>query len=132
MKDLTGQRFGRLVVIKIAEPIHRTFKRKYWLCKCDCGNESMICSSYLIRGATKSCGCLRKEISSKNGNKNLKPLDRDKVMIGVRKRCIGGTSITALSKTIPSNNTSGVKGVHWVKSRNKWAAKIEFRKKVYN
>lgn len=55
-KDITGQRFGRLVAL---EP---TSKRRWkgsvvWRCRCDCGSEVFICQSQL--GKTKSCGCLR-------------------------------------------------------------------------
>lgn len=134
MKNITGQRFGRFVALEIAEPLNRTSKRNYWLCKCDCGNEKIVSISDLTTGRTKSCGCLRKEVASKSGIKhqsNLKPLDRDKVMIGVKKTCVYDTSLNALSKTIPSHNTSGVKGVHWDNSRSKWQARIEFQKKQY-
>ena len=40
--DLTGERFGRLVVIKIARLDERN--RRYWLCKCDCGNGNNLVS----------------------------------------------------------------------------------------
>jgi len=57
-KDLTGQRFGKLVVLR------PTAERKYgnvmWECQCDCGNIAMIKGSLLVSGKTKSCGCLRK------------------------------------------------------------------------
>lgn len=56
--DLTGQRFGRLVVIKKVES-HCTNAK--WLCKCDCGNETTALGTTLRRGETKSCGCIRAE-----------------------------------------------------------------------
>lgn len=59
--DLTGKRFGRLEVMEFA------YIRKhisYWLCKCDCGNETTICTGNLKAGKSKSCGCLKKEIAS--------------------------------------------------------------------
>lgn len=59
-KDLTGQRFGKLVVIKETEPHYSNEgnkRRRKWLCKCDCGNEKAIIQSSLISGNTKSCGC---------------------------------------------------------------------------
>lgn len=62
-KDLTGQRFGRLVVIS-QNGVDKRFG-SLWLCRCDCGNEKVTKSTYLIRGTTKSCGCLAKENSSK-------------------------------------------------------------------
>lgn len=51
--DLTGQRFGRLAVIRY-DP------GKGWLCHCDCGTEKFILSGSL-RSGTISCGCFRKE-----------------------------------------------------------------------
>jgi hypothetical protein len=36
------------------------------LCKCDCGEEKVICGDYLRIGRTKSCGCLHREIIRKN------------------------------------------------------------------
>lgn len=61
--DLTGKRFGRLLVIKEAG-IKKTHKA--WLCKCDCGNKIVVKSPYLIRGDTKSCGCLKEELEEKH------------------------------------------------------------------
>lgn len=59
IKDLTGQRFGRLAVVSIS---HKGEGRKYyWKCKCDCGNEVVVCGSNLKSGNTKSCGCLNIE-----------------------------------------------------------------------
>jgi len=59
LKDLTGQRFGRLTVI---EQAGRTKSRSVlWLCHCDCGNTTTVIGSHLIRGNTKSCGCFMNE-----------------------------------------------------------------------
>jgi hypothetical protein len=55
--DLTGQRFGKLVVIKRADWIKTKTNGANWLCRCDCGNEKIVASSYLFKGHTKSCGC---------------------------------------------------------------------------
>ena len=57
-KDLTGQRFGRLVVLYEAG---RRNGRITWKCQCDCGNEIIIRSNCLKTGNTKSCGCYNKE-----------------------------------------------------------------------
>lgn len=53
--DLQGQRFGRLAVISYAGSKNG---RAVWRCKCDCGNEVDVFSSYLRTGDTQSCGCL--------------------------------------------------------------------------
>ena|SRR5215216_844136 len=54
--DLTGQRFGKLVVIEQA-PSRGSQKRAYWRAVCDCGNETVVRSNNLRSGQTKSCGC---------------------------------------------------------------------------
>lgn len=60
--DITGQRFGRLTAIK---PVKRPDSNlTYWLCKCDCGNETTVYFGSLRRGDTKSCGCIQKETLS--------------------------------------------------------------------
>jgi len=57
--DLTGQKFNRLTVIKRVE--NNKLQKTMWLCKCECGNEIVVCGYSLKNGHTKSCGCLRKE-----------------------------------------------------------------------
>lgn len=60
--DLTGQRFGRLTVIKhVKKPADKGEHSAYWLCHCDCGQEKVISSHSLLTGRTKSCGCLLKD-----------------------------------------------------------------------
>lgn len=54
--DLTGEKFGLLTVVK--EVLSNTCRRK-WLCKCECGNETVVTTGDLRSGHTKSCGCLR-------------------------------------------------------------------------
>lgn len=57
--SLTGQKFGRLVVIKQAgKNKHGNYQ---WSCLCDCGKEKIVSGGHLRRGDTKSCGCLSKE-----------------------------------------------------------------------
>jgi len=57
--DLTGQKFNKLRVIKRVD--NNKHGQVMWLCKCECGNETVICGWCLKNGHTKSCGCLRKE-----------------------------------------------------------------------
>lgn len=55
--NLKGQRFGNLTVI---EDVGNAGISK-WLCKCDCGAETVVYGSNLTSGQTKSCGCLKKK-----------------------------------------------------------------------
>ena len=64
-KDLTGHRFGRLVVIR--EYGRSKDRQVTWLCKCDCGGEVVVTSGNLRRGLTQSCGCLHREQITKHG-----------------------------------------------------------------
>ena len=59
VKDLTGQRFGRLTVIKRVE--NNKHGKARWLCKCDCGNETIVLGASLSNGTTTSCGCYNRE-----------------------------------------------------------------------
>ena len=60
--DITGKKFGRLLAIGRIENDGRGESR--WLCKCDCGNESVVLGSHLRSGRTVSCGCYSKEVAS--------------------------------------------------------------------
>lgn len=57
-RDLTGMRFGRLTVKKMARPAGRRGDATRWLCICDCGNEIEVRGYSLTGGNTKSCGCM--------------------------------------------------------------------------
>lgn len=59
--DLTGQRFGRLTVI--SQSGSSNHGRRLWKCKCDCGNETILNTTVLVSGTTKSCGCLKVEVA---------------------------------------------------------------------
>lgn len=68
-KDLTGQKFGRLTVIKENPEPYRSPKNKptrRWDCICDCGNKITVLQNALTSGDTTSCGCLVKEKISKS------------------------------------------------------------------
>ncbi len=62
VKDLTGQTFERLTVIEIHGWDRRG--RAKWLCRCECGNLSIVIGYDLRSGNTKSCGCMRKIVSA--------------------------------------------------------------------
>lgn len=72
--DLTGQRFGRLVVIE--RMTDTTPGRPRWLCQCDCGKEKVIHTNHLRSGHTRSCGCLRQDELVTRSRKYDKPNSR--------------------------------------------------------
>lgn len=69
IKDLTGQIFGRLFVEYMLP--ERKNNKIFYHCKCNCGNEIDISAHCLTSGKTKSCGCLRKEITSQTFSYDL-------------------------------------------------------------
>ena len=58
-KDMSGQKFGRLTVIRFTH-IDKAGNRR-WECLCECGKISNTTTGSLIKGHSKSCGCLRTE-----------------------------------------------------------------------
>ena len=69
--DLTGQKFGRLTVIKLAY-IKNSYS--FWHCICECGVNKIIMGRNIRSGITKSCGCYVRDINAKRmaiiGKKN--------------------------------------------------------------
>ena len=63
--DITGKRFGRLTAIKCTRRGTRAAGVTMWLCVCDCGREKITQAAHLVNGASKSCGCLQREIAKK-------------------------------------------------------------------
>ena len=65
-EDLTGKRFGRLTVTGVDhnKPDSGGNNHFYWKCLCDCGNTTVVITSSLKNGDTKSCGCLLTEASA--------------------------------------------------------------------
>lgn len=59
--DLTGQKFGRLTVIRKVD--RRSGSYLVWECACECGAAVEVASGYLRSGSTKSCGCLKRDIT---------------------------------------------------------------------
>lgn len=83
--DLTGQRFGRLLVIELA-PGYK--KSTHWICKCDCGKIVVVWGQSLRKGNTTSCGCYHREIAG--GNFKTHGLSHTKlyhIWEGMKRRC---------------------------------------------
>lgn len=116
--DLTGQRFGRLVVLK--ESKKRLSNQVTWECKCECGNTTKVRQYSLTTGNTKSCGCLKKEYE-KVALSNKGPFRQDTL--------VEGTDLRQLYKKKQRNNTSGVPGVTFRKKEQKWYARIYLKGK---
>lgn len=66
--ELTGQRFGRLTVLR--RDGSNAYGKSMWLCQCDCGNLHRVVSACLKNSKVRSCGCLGLETKSENGRGN--------------------------------------------------------------
>ena len=64
--DLTGQRFGRLIVIEKTEKRDNA-GNVLWLCKCDCGKDTLVGTHSLKVGHCKSCGCYKIDVNREQG-----------------------------------------------------------------
>lgn len=89
-KDLTGQRFGRLTVVKY---VGKQNKRSMWLCKCDCGGETISSCTNLTSGGSTSCGCKRQEVCSSRMKKRNYRHGGSKTRLfriwsGIKTRCL--------------------------------------------
>lgn len=107
--DIKGQRYGKLTVL---EPAENVGSRTAWLCRCDCGQEAVVTTRRLRSGRTVSCGC----VYSAGITAHLTFVD--------------GTCVEMLqAKTVRRNNTSGVPGVEWRPTKQRWRATICFQGK---
>lgn len=99
--DLTGKRYGRLVVIERAK---NKGSKTAWLCKCDCGNEKIVSGDKLKTGNTKSCGCLNKELTIRRSSTHKMTNTRlYRLWLGIKKRCY--------NKNQPEYKNYGAKGI---------------------
>ena len=97
--DLTGRRFGRLVVLSRAGAV--------WHCQCDCGKTCDVAARNLLHRGTVSCGCYRRERSVENLSGSITE------KLGQ----VDGTNLSRLVNTkAQANNRSGYRGVSWHKN----------------
>ncbi|MEB6549051.1 hypothetical protein MXL46_08075 [Heyndrickxia sporothermodurans] len=66
--DITDEKYGRLTVLKEVEP--KGYSRRF-LCRCKCGNETIVYMSALRKKTTQSCGCIQREKASQSNLKDL-------------------------------------------------------------
>lgn len=86
-RDLTGLRFGKLVVLKRNEA-NTNGGKPQWDCVCDCGNHTVVPASDLISSNTRSCGCLRGEAHYRKYTvPNLMKTRIYSIWCGMKQRC---------------------------------------------
>lgn len=91
IKDLTGQKFGRLLVLEKDERIkYGNYYKITWKCICDCGKECTAVGDSIKRGLTQSCGCFAHEQKNKqkyhliHGDTGTRIF---RIWCGIRDRC---------------------------------------------
>ncbi len=86
--DLTGQRFGRLLVLHMEEKRAKNGMKIYH-CLCDCGKEHYVTTNNLLNGSTNSCGCYRKEyVADKNYVHGKSKTRLHGIWRGIKDRCL--------------------------------------------
>lgn len=117
--DLTHQRFGRLVVEQRAKTVARN-GNVCWLCQCDCGKRVVVEGYALRKGITRSCGCLRREVSRRNAQHNESFINAQGGAL-VDKNGIGYSSLIRSKR-----NHTGVIGVSFDKKSGTYIARLMY------
>lgn len=120
--NLLNRRFGRLVVIKATKSDNQG--NACWLCQCDCGRQTITVGSRLCNGTTKSCGCLRREVTKRQFMKNRAMqyyLGRTTSLVNE-----DGVSFSSLIKSV--RNRSGHVGVSYDEKSGRWFARLFYQK----
>ena len=89
--DLIGQRFGRLVVIEKSEK-RDSGGNVFWLCKCDCGKDTLVSTHSLKVGHCKSCGCYKIDVNREQGKQQFTKHGKAdsriyNIWCGMKRRC---------------------------------------------
>jgi hypothetical protein len=80
-KDFIGRRFGRLSIKEKGLAPYR------WICECDCGNKKEVVIYSLIRGGTKSCGCLSIEKAKGRATHGKSRTPEHNIWKTIKQRC---------------------------------------------
>lgn len=100
-----GERYNLLTIIREVKPLrYGKYKKRMFLCRCDCGNETEVRLEYIRRGHTKSCGCKREVVPSKI--KRTHGMSNERIYgiwSGMKNRCY--------NKNVKSYENYGAKGV---------------------
>lgn len=121
LKNLVGERFGKLIVLKIDDSKKGNQGQLYWICQCDCGKIKSILGTALKNGDTISCGCSQEahrralmeeyDLSGQAFGK-LIVVERDEMVSGERKRahylcqCECGNAVIVSGQHLRSGHTT--------------------------
>lgn len=119
MIDLTNKRFGRLVVVQKAAETSMNGNVR-WVCQCDCGNRIVTDGYALRKGTTRSCGCLRREVSRRVAKQNPAFIASQ----GTSLKNEDGISYSSIMKS--KRNRTGVIGVSFDHKSRRYVARLMF------
>lgn len=114
--NVAGRQFGKLTVLSEKTKTISGRKRTFLICRCECDNVIEVRKDSIISGQTTSCGCVNK--------------DRD-IPQRMLETFIDGSQPIKIG-AMTASNKSGIVGVNWDKSRQKWQASIRYKGKKYN
>ncbi|KRK99674.1 hypothetical protein FD04_GL002450 [Secundilactobacillus odoratitofui DSM 19909 = JCM 15043] len=117
--DLTGQRFGRLLVMERAKTVAKN-GNLCWLCHCDCGKHVVVEGYALRSGVTRSCGCLRRDVSRRNAKCN------QRFIAAQGSKLVDENGIGFSSFIKSKRNQSGVIGVSFDKKSGHYVARLMY------
>lgn len=120
--DLTGQRFGRLVITSLHSDHIK--KRTMAVVVCDCGTTKTLRLDTLKNGNSKSCGCYLSDVMKDEELVKKRTISRKKTDL------VEHTALSLLNQKTPSDNKSGQKGVCYVKRTGRWEAYLSLKGKV--
>lgn len=120
--DITGQRFGRLVVIERVLR-HSANGNACWCCRCDCGNEVVVDVQRLRTGVTRSCGCLRQELVRKRALTN-EAFRKTQGNVDALKNS-SGVFLCSIKRT--RRNHTGIVGVSFDKQSGRYVARLRYQ-----
>lgn len=111
--DLTGEKFGKLTVVKRVE--NKRYKcgqvHSQYLCKCECGKEKIVLGTMLRNGHTTSCGCYVAEYAKAQFTTHGQSQTRlNRIWRGIKQRC-----------TNPNVATYGCYGGRGIAICDEWA-----------
>jgi 5-methylcytosine-specific restriction endonuclease McrA len=123
--DLTGQVFGRLVVIERGELT--ASKGRKWICECACGTRKSVLTGNLRSGRQQSCGCLNQELrqARNEARKTSEARKRDLHKARMRKY-----NATARAKAGKKKYVEANKEEHYRRTRD-WGLANPDRRRVY-
>ena len=128
VKNLIGQRFGRLTVIERADNliIDSSHQRARWVCKCDCGNVVIVTSDLLTSGHTMSCGCLAKDLTRE---RNIARRTQNEYIIDRENNIAVGITSSGVKFAVDLDDFEKIKPYKWHNTEDGYIQAHDFDKK---